>query len=224
MFLPKSGLCGCEGEGGSNGDGVSLPTLTNPAGAKQIVEGYESINGSGVKITGEMPVNAVVNKELSPGDSYVIPEGYHDGTGVVYAKFVEDGEITLPSLTNPAGAEHIMSGYESINGSGVKITGTHVCESSESDFDPNDMEENEMLNLTGYTYVGKGDEAFTLEANTTYIILSNTTNTPVTAVFREEGVTGGTAIRAYLEVGNGLKVNFPENLDVEGDVNIWKKN
>ena len=32
----------------------------------------------------------------------------------------------LPELTNPAGAENIQSGYEAIDGSGNKITGTNT--------------------------------------------------------------------------------------------------
>ena len=39
------------------------------------------------------------------------------------------GGITLPELTNPAGADQILEGYEAIDGSGNKLTGTHVCES-----------------------------------------------------------------------------------------------
>lgn len=40
-----------------------------------------------------------------------------------------DGGITLPALTNPAGADQILEGYEAVDGSGNKLTGTHVCES-----------------------------------------------------------------------------------------------
>lgn len=39
------------------------------------------------------------------------------------------GGITLPELTNPAGADQILEGYEAVDGSGNKLTGTHVCES-----------------------------------------------------------------------------------------------
>lgn len=37
------------------------------------------------------------------------------------------GGATLPALSNPAGAAQIMKGSEAINGSGVKLTGTHEC-------------------------------------------------------------------------------------------------
>lgn len=39
------------------------------------------------------------------------------------------GGIILPTLTNPAGADQILEGYEAVDGSGNKLTGTHVCES-----------------------------------------------------------------------------------------------
>ena len=35
--------------------------------------------------------------------------------------------ISLPTLSNPAAAENIQSGYEAINVSGEKVTGSHVC-------------------------------------------------------------------------------------------------
>lgn len=39
------------------------------------------------------------------------------------------GGITLPTLANPATADQILEGFEAIDGSGNKLTGTHVCES-----------------------------------------------------------------------------------------------
>lgn len=35
--------------------------------------------------------------------------------------------VELPELSNPAGSGQILSGYEAISGSGVAITGSHVC-------------------------------------------------------------------------------------------------
>lgn len=56
--------------------------------------------------------------------------------GILNGKLFGNGEggssgggITLPELTNPAGADQILEGYEAIDGSGNKLTGTHVCES-----------------------------------------------------------------------------------------------
>ena len=60
--------------------------------------------------------------------------------GILNGKLFGNGEggssgggITLPELTNPAGADQILEGYEAIDGSGNKLTGTHVCESGGGD-------------------------------------------------------------------------------------------
>lgn len=55
--------------------------------------------------------------------------------GILNGKLFGNGEggssggVTLPALTNPAGADQILEGYEAVDGSGKKLTGTHVCES-----------------------------------------------------------------------------------------------
>lgn len=38
----------------------------------------------------------------------------------------------LPTLTNPAGAANIQTGYEAIDGNGDLITGTHDCEAGQT--------------------------------------------------------------------------------------------
>lgn len=55
--------------------------------------------------------------------------------GILNGKLFGNGEggssggVTLHALTNPAGADQILEGYEAVDGSGNKLTGTHVCES-----------------------------------------------------------------------------------------------
>lgn len=59
--------------------------------------------------------------------------------GILNGKLFGNGEggssggVTLPTLTNPAGADQILEGYEAVDGSGNKLTGTHVCESGGGD-------------------------------------------------------------------------------------------
>ena len=75
--------------------------------------------GSDGKIhTGSMAENSSITTTLQAGKSYVIPEGYHDGTGSVAA-------ATLASQTSgTATASTIQSGYTAwLNGG--KITGTY---------------------------------------------------------------------------------------------------
>ena len=38
-----------------------------------------------------------------------------------------EGGADLPALDNPAGSAQILSGFQAINGAGVKMTGSHVC-------------------------------------------------------------------------------------------------
>lgn len=42
---------------------------------------------------------------------------------------IESGGVELPALSNPASGEHILSGYEAIDGEGNKITGKAVVPS-----------------------------------------------------------------------------------------------
>ena len=45
---------------------------------------------------------------------------------------IPEGGTTLPTLTNPGSAEHLMEGYELIEGEGKVVTGTHVCSGGET--------------------------------------------------------------------------------------------
>lgn len=94
-----------------------LPSVSNPSSSADILENKEAIDGAGNLLTGTMPNIGGVNASLSIGGSYTIPEGYHDGTGVVQG-------AALPTLTNPAAAEDIVSGKEAIDANGNKVVGT----------------------------------------------------------------------------------------------------
>jgi len=43
----------------------------------------KTVSLNGVEVTGTMPNNGSVSKSLSGGESFTIPKGYHDGTGVI---------------------------------------------------------------------------------------------------------------------------------------------
>lgn len=100
-----------------------LPSLTNPAGADKILNGYQAIDKDGNLITGTSPAK-VLPSLANPAGAAQILSGYQaisgDGgliTGVSPAK-------VLPTLSSPAGADKILSGYQAVDANGNLITGT----------------------------------------------------------------------------------------------------
>lgn len=73
-------------------------------------------------ITGTMRNNGSVNKSLNSGESYTIPSGYHDGTGIVKENSPKDQTYIT---TNAAVANQIWSGMTAyVNGNLLVGTGT----------------------------------------------------------------------------------------------------
>ena len=83
-----------------------------------VLDGKKFYGADGKVHTGSMANNGSISASLQAGKSYVVPAGYHDGTGSVAA-------ATLASQTSAtASAGVIQSGYTAwVNGS--KITGTY---------------------------------------------------------------------------------------------------
>ena len=128
--------------------GATLPTLTTPASASNILSGKEAIDSSGNIITGTMTNKGTTNGTISTkSGSYTIPTGYHSGSGKVTISTTEQNKIiasniksgvsilgvtgsytgdgvTLPTLTNEATATQLLSGKQLINSSGDAVTGT----------------------------------------------------------------------------------------------------
>lgn len=103
--------------------GTDLPELTDPATEAEVLSGKEIIDSTGAKKTGTMPNNGTVSQSLNAGGSYIIPKGYHDGTGKVTAN-------SLASQTSgTAAANEILSGETAwVNGN--KVTGTIATKTS----------------------------------------------------------------------------------------------
>ncbi|MFR5243494.1 MAG: hypothetical protein ACLTFJ_01530 [Clostridium sp.] len=101
-----------DGGGGTSSDDVT-------ATRKNILQGKTAItNDSDDEVVeGTMPDQGAKTAELACGESYTIPEGYHNGSGKVTAK-------SLASQTSAnAGAGDILTGKTAyVNGS--KVTGT----------------------------------------------------------------------------------------------------
>lgn len=94
------------------GDGA-----TGTAVASNVLAGKTFSSSAGIGITGTMTNNGAVNTTLNSGDSYAIPAGYHNGSGMVTVN-------SLASQTDgTATASQILSGQTAyVDGS--KVTGT----------------------------------------------------------------------------------------------------
>ena len=91
-----------------NGSGkVSGPTLNGNATADQVLNGSTFYSNNGTKQTGTMPKNEAKTITLKAGESYTIPKGYHDGSGVV--------KVAGPISTSEA----YIGSYADIDGDGT---------------------------------------------------------------------------------------------------------
>lgn len=97
--------------------GGSLPALTNPGTAGDLLSGKQLIDKNGNVLTGTMANRGAVTAALNAGGSYTIPAGYHNGNGRVTAN-------SLSSQTaGTATAADIANGKTAwVNG--TQITGT----------------------------------------------------------------------------------------------------
>lgn len=72
------------GLGGDGYIGVP-PERFGDASADQILKGHNATSKNGLSLSGTMPDNGAVSVTLDAGGSYIIPKGYHNGSGKVRA-------------------------------------------------------------------------------------------------------------------------------------------
>ena len=97
--------------------GRGYDTTPVTATAPDVLLGKVIVNSTGVVVTGTMPNRGAVSKALNCGESYTVPNGYHNGSGTVTAN-------SLASQTSAtATADKILSG-ETAWVNGTKVTGT----------------------------------------------------------------------------------------------------
>lgn len=85
--------------------------------ASDVVSGKTFTGADGLAVAGGMVNNGAVSQELSAGGSYTVPEGYHDGSGIVTAK-------SLSSQTpGDATAANILTGKKAWV-AGIQLTGS----------------------------------------------------------------------------------------------------
>lgn len=146
--------------------------LAGTASEEQVLEGSTFYNtDSNQKLTGTMTNNGAVAEILLPNGSYVIPKGYHDGSGKVTQSiptmaaasitpstaaqsFATSGKYCTGNMTVNAipvlGVTHID--YSRINNSRVEFacqSGYHGCSWANNQYEY--MTYDEILNLIGAT-------------------------------------------------------------------------
>lgn len=80
---------------GKAGGGVELPSLSNPAGASDILNGKEAIDKDGNKITGTIATKTSSNLTAS-GATVTAPAGYYASNAI---KTIASGSAKTPATT-----------------------------------------------------------------------------------------------------------------------------
>lgn len=97
------------------GGGADLDVVT--AGRPDILAGKVIVDKDGEPLTGTMPNRGAVNPALNAGESYSIPDGYHNGGGKVTAN-----SLASQTVSNATAAQ-ILTGFNAyVNGSRVQGT------------------------------------------------------------------------------------------------------
>lgn len=96
-------------------------SFAGTATSSEVLSG-KTVYLNGVETVGTMPNNGSVNASIkTSGGSYIIPKGYHDGTGKVTGPTLESlvgSNVTLVSNAN------LLTGYTAYGKNGVKYTGS----------------------------------------------------------------------------------------------------
>jgi len=105
---------------GGNGNGSV--TLSGDAATSDVLSGKTFYSNSTQMQTGAMTNNGAVSQTLDCGESYTVPEGYHNGSGTVSANSLAS-QTGIDSGMSPIEADKMVSGYQGWV-DGQKVTGT----------------------------------------------------------------------------------------------------
>lgn len=97
---------------------------TGDALAADVLTGKTFSNADGVGLSGSMPNNGAVSQTIAAGASYTIPEGYHNGSGVLTA--VMPTFTTNEQLENFENSNKLLAADGTSLGTGDNITGTYL--------------------------------------------------------------------------------------------------
>ena len=106
------------GNGSGNGSSSNEEDISN-ATAREILSGYKAYS-EGNLLIGTMPNREAVSQNLSAGESYTIPEGYHNGSGVIEAK-----DLASQTQATATAGDIIQGKTAYVNGKLVKGTGAN---------------------------------------------------------------------------------------------------
>ena len=100
----------------------SFRAPTGDAAAGDVLSGKTFANASSDSLTGSMTNNGAVSASLDCGNSYTVPEGYHNGSGTVTANSLAS-QTGVDSGQTAATAAALRDGYQAwVNGS--KVSGS----------------------------------------------------------------------------------------------------
>ncbi len=107
-----------------NGSGkVTANANSGNAGTSQVLSGYTFYSNSATKQTGTMTNRGAVSTTISPGGSYTIPAGYHNGSGVVSASSGLYGSPSMQTATNGNQQATTRTATVSFSGKVVTVSG-----------------------------------------------------------------------------------------------------
>lgn len=177
------------------------------AAAAQILSGYTAYV-KGQKITGSMVDRGAVNQTISPGSSYTIPAGYHNGSGKVTAnKGIEISSSGLGSYFKSHG-----TAMNRIN---------PVSTSSPSDFESSytltiPLSAVVWMNVISYTCFDGSDDLYhksTVVGDYTIILDSNIeiSDSKSPLYFYYDKMNSGTDSVGLTRVGNTISLSMRDN-------------
>lgn len=111
-------------KGHHNGNGVikakDLASQTSGTATTAYILKNQTAWVNGKQLTGAMPDNGAVSKELKPGESCTITKGYHNGNG----KITTQSLSTICSGCTVTSNAQMLSGYKALGKNGTLYTGS----------------------------------------------------------------------------------------------------
>ena len=141
--------------GGGGGKKTKNTKLANTQ-AENVKEDVLFVNFNGELAQGTMPNRGAVSQTIAPGGQYIVPLGYHDGTGVVTASHAEPSAINSGAGTSGAtsgvtfggltvGAYYCVAASTAFNArsqsnnnasiSGMQVLAANAIQGGSNDFD-----------------------------------------------------------------------------------------